>query len=119
MSVSIYSLGRFYLTFSLQDRIGRVQFTEGNDPRAGAMSRRLLWKTGQQTPFTDADNQSRQLFGNIVLARRGASVVGATAFNGDMDYFPAVDGIYNVTFRDIDETPFIRGNLPCSLSSCD
>jgi hypothetical protein len=112
-------IGRFYLTFSGQDRTGRVQFTEGNDPRAGATSRRLLWKTNQQTPFTDADNQTRKLFGGIVLARRGPSVVGATAFNGDMSYFPAVDGIYNVTFRDIDETPFIRGNLTCSLSSCD
>lgn len=112
-------VGRFYLTFSLQDRIGRVQFTEGNDPRAGAMSRRLLWKTNQQTPFTDADNQTRQLFGSIVLARRGPSVVGAMGFGGEMDYFPAVDGIYNVTFRDIDETAFIRGNLLCSLSSCD
>src|SRR5262249_42932526 len=111
--------GRFYMTWTGTDRIARVQFTEGNDPSASAPSRRLVWKADQQTSFTDADNQQRTLQGGVVLGRFGPSVVGATAFLDEMHYFPAVDGIYNVTFHDVDEGPFIRGNLRCSLNSCD
>jgi hypothetical protein len=111
--------GRFYLTGVGADRIARIAFTEGNNPAAGSTSRRLIWKPAQQTSFTDADNQARAIPGGVTLGRFGASVVGAAFIGLSTTYFPAVDGIYNLTYRDIDERSFIRGNLRCSLSDCD
>lgn len=125
--------GRFYMTWvpggtGFQSTTAFIVFTEGNDqtapgcPATGvACGRRLLWMNNQRTPFSDPDNQSRDLRNGVGLSRFGASVAGvATDFLGS-NYFPAADGIVNANFQDFEDNLLVRHNLPCSVhgQSCD
>jgi hypothetical protein len=109
--------GRFYLTFVNASQVAGIMFSEGNDRAAGAADRVLRWKLGQQTTFTDDNDQGRLLPAGVVLALFGSSLVGATS-RVFTHYFPAADGIINMDMRDHNEIPFIHDRLACSISGC-
>ncbi len=116
-SPSVPDDGRFYVTFVNASQVAGIMFSEGNDRAAGATSRVLKWKTGQQTTFTDDNDQGRLLPAGVVLALFGTSLVGATS-RVFTHYFPAADGIINMDMRDHNEVPFLHNHLACSISGC-
>jgi len=118
---NVTTAGRFYLTVVGSDRVARIVFTEGIRNAPSATNQRLAWKFGQMSQFTDADNQARAIPGGVTLGRFGLSAVGAavTGLENRLAYFPSVDGIYNLSFQDVDERPFVLNNLRCSLSECE
>jgi hypothetical protein len=118
--------GRFYVTYvrggtSRQSKTASIMFTEGNDQSATASFRRLAWKSDQQTPFADDDNQTRDFGFGVGLSRFGASVAGVATDYFGTNYFPAADGIVNADFHDFDDNLLVRHNLACSVhgDSCD
>ena len=119
--------GRFYLTYAPGTTV-QTTFTQGNDTTAGVKVRALAWMSNQVSRYADADNQSRDFGRGVVLARFGQSIVGATYGSSTVSgpfssihYFPAADGIVNVTAHDYDDNLLVRHNLACSVQGgeCD
>jgi hypothetical protein len=108
--------GRFYTLILHPGGYTAVGMTEGNDSSTSASSRRLSqWYIGGAGPVDAVGSSGAALVYN---ASRDTNLRAVFSWRDGsrLSFLPIADGLVNHDYRDQNDYPLLKKNLPCAIS---